>query len=169
MDKLSELQQVANLPRRIKVGDKEFEIRSPSLGVSVLIAREMREILEILEIDPKRFTSLEEAVRGVLKGIYDAFTSDKAEKVVDKICRILSLLINNCKEEKVITAEEIKWQLTISDFLPLLIDAIRAADISDFFLLLLKMAQAYDIEGILSISASSSGASRKQQDGQSTT
>ncbi|MGB4715098.1 MAG: hypothetical protein WBH38_06100, partial [Defluviitoga tunisiensis] len=89
-------------------------------------------------------------VTDILRGIYDVITSEKSEQAIDCATRIISLLINNSKEEKIITSEEIKWNMSIKDFTPLLIQVIRMADISDFFLMALKMAQAYDVEGILS-------------------
>lgn len=151
--KKTELETIGNFPEKIKVGDKEYEIKSPSLGVSSLIAREMQKLLEIVGFDVSKYddtTKLETMVTDILRGIYDVITSEKSEQAIDCATRIISLLINNSKEEKIITSEEIKWNMSIKDFTPLLIQVIRMADISDFFLLALKMAQAYDVEGILS-------------------
>ena len=149
---MSDLNQIANLPRKIKIGEKEYEIKSPSLGVSALIAREMSEVLKLIDFDISKYqaSKLDDMVKGILFGIYNAVVGEKSEQMIDRICNILSYLINNSKEEKIITREEIKWGLSINDFLPLLIDVIKAADLSDFFLLLLKMGQAYDVEGIIS-------------------
>jgi hypothetical protein len=149
---MSDLNQIANLPRKIKIGEKEYEIKSPSLGVSALIAREMSEVLKLIDFDISKYqaSKLDDMVKGILFGIYNAITGDKSEQMIDRVCTILAYLINNSKEEKIITREEIKWGLSINDFLPLLIDVLKAADLSDFLLLLLKMAQAYDIEGIIS-------------------
>jgi hypothetical protein len=149
---MSDLNQIANLPRKIKIGEKEYEIKSPSLGVSALIAREMSEVLKLIDFDISKYqaSKLDDMVKGILFGIYNAVVGEKSEQMIDRICNILSYLINNSKEEKIITREEIKWGLSINDFLPLLIDVLKAADLSDFLLLLLKMAQAYDIEGIIS-------------------
>ena len=154
MAQISDLGQIANMPRKIKTGDKEYEIKSPSLGVAALIAREMNEILKLIDFDITKYqeAKLEDMVKGILFGIYNAVVGEKSEQMVDRICTILAYLINNSKEEKIITREEIKWGLSINDFLPLLIDVLKAADLSDFLLLLLKMAQAYDVEGILSAS-----------------
>ncbi|MGB4435050.1 MAG: hypothetical protein WBI45_06330 [Defluviitoga tunisiensis] len=151
--KKTELETIGNFPEKIKVGDKEYEIKSPSLGVSSLIAREMQKLLEIVGFDVSKYddtTKLETMVTDILRGIYDVITSEKSEQAIDCATRIISLLINNSKEEKIITSEEIKWNMSIKDFTPLLIQVIRMADISDFFLMALKMAQAYDVEGILS-------------------
>jgi hypothetical protein len=149
---MSDLNQIANLPRKIKIGEKEYEIKSPSLGVSALIAREMSEVLKLIDFDISKYqaSKLDDMVKSILFGIYNAVVGEKSEQMIDRICNILSYLINNSKEEKIITREEIKWGLSINDFLPLLIDVLKAADLSDFLLLLLKMAQAYDIEGIIS-------------------
>lgn len=151
--KKTELETIGNFLEKIKVGDKEYEIKSPSLGVSSLIAREMQKLLEIVGFDVSKYddtTKLETMVTDILRGIYDVITSEKSEQAIDCATRIISLLINNSKEEKIITSEEIKWNMSIKDFTPLLIQVIRMADISDFFLMALKMAQAYDVEGILS-------------------
>lgn len=151
--KKTELETIGNFPEKIKIGDKEYEIKSPSLGVSSLIAREMQKLLEIVGFDVSKYddtTKLETMVTDILRGIYDVITSEKSEQAIDCATRIISLLINNSKEEKIITSEEIKWNMSIKDFTPLLIQVIRMADISDFFLIALKMAQAYDVEGILS-------------------
>lgn len=151
--KKTELETIGNFPEKIKIGDKEYEIKSPSLGVSSLIAREMQKLLEIVGFDVSKYddtTKLETMVTDILRGIYDVITSEKSEQAIDCATRIISLLINNSKEEKIITSEEIKWNMSIKDFTPLLIQVIRMADISDFFLLALKMAKAYDVEGILS-------------------
>lgn len=151
---MTDLNQIANLPRKIKIGGKEYEIKSPSLGVSALIAREMSEVLKLIDFDISKYqaSKLDDMVKSILFGIYNAVVGEKSEQMIDRICNILSYLINNSKEEKIITREEIKWGLSINDFLPLLIDVLKAADLSDFLLLLLKMGQAYDIEGIISSS-----------------
>jgi len=153
MKNKGELGVIGNFPEKVKIGDKEYEIKSPSLGVSSLIAREMQELLGIIGFDVSKYddkTKLETMVTDILRGIYNVITSEKSEQAIDCVTRIISLLINNSKEEKIITAEEIKWNMSIKDFTPLLIQVIRMADISDFFLMALKMAQAYDVEGILS-------------------
>jgi len=153
MKNKGELGVIGNFPEKVKIGDKEYEIKSPSLGVSSLIAREMQELLGIIGFDVSKYddkTKLETMVTDILRGIYNVITSEKSEQAIDCVTRIISLLINNSKEEKIITSEEIKWNMSIKDFTPLLIQVIRMADISDFFLMVLKMAQAYDVEGILS-------------------
>lgn len=153
MKNKGELGVIGNFPEKVKIGDKEYEIKSPSLGVSSLIAREMQELLGIIGFDVSKYddkTKLETMVTDILRGIYNVITSEKSEQAIDCVTRIISLLINNSKEEKIITSEEIKWNMSIKDFTPLLIQVIRMADISDFFLMALKMAQAYDVEGILS-------------------
>ena len=153
MKNKGELGVIGNFPEKVKIGDKEYEIKSPSLGVSSLIAREMQELLGIIGFDVSKYddkTKLETMVTDILRGIYNVITSEKSEQAIDCVTRIISLLINNSKEEKIITAEEIKWNMSIKDFTPLLIQVIRMADISDFFLMALKLAQAYDVEGILS-------------------
>lgn len=170
---MNELDLVANLPKEIKVGDKVFAIKAPSIGVAGLITRKMQTILELIEFDIAKYdktnTTLETLVSDILFGIYKAITTEKVEQVIDTICQILSLIINNSPEEKIISSEEIKWNMSITDFVPLLVRVLKMADLSDFFLLLLKTAQAYDVEGILSGSAKSSSVSHKQQVGQSTT
>jgi|LFRM01.1.fsa_nt_gb hypothetical protein len=153
MKNKGELGVIGNFPEKVKIGDKEYEIKSPSLGVSSLIAREMQELLGIIGFDVSKYddkTKLETMVTDILRGIYNVITSEKSEQAIDCVTRIISLLINNSKEEKIITSEEIKWNMSIKDFTPLLIQVIRMADISDFFLMALKLAQAYDVEGILS-------------------
>lgn len=153
MKNKGELGVIGNFPEKVKIGDKEYEIKSPSLGVSSLIAREMQELLGIIGFDVSKCddrTKLETMVTDILRGIYNVITSEKSEQAIDCVTRIISLLINNSKEEKIITSEEIKWNMSIKDFTPLLIQVIRMADISDFFLMALKLAQAYDVEGILS-------------------
>lgn len=153
MKNKGELGVIGNFPEKVKIGDKEYEIKSPSLGVSSLIAREMQELLGIIGFDVSKYddkTKLETMVTDILRGIYNVITSEKSEQAIDCVTRIISLLINNSKEEKIITSEEIKWNMSIKDFTPLLIQVIRMADISDFFLMVLKLAQAYDVEGILS-------------------
>lgn len=153
MKNKGELGVIGNFPEKVKIGDKEYEIKSPSLGVSSLIAREMQELLGIIGFDVSKYddkTKLETMVTDILRGIYNVITSEKSEQAIDCVTRIISLLINNSKEEKIITSEEIKWNMSIKDFTPLLIQVIRMTDISDFFLMALKLAQAYDVEGILS-------------------
>ena len=153
MKNKGELGVIGNFPEKVKIGDKEYEIKSPSLGVSSLIAREMQELLGIIGFDVSKYDDkikLETMVTDILRGIYNVITSEKSEQAIDCVTRIISLLINNSKEEKIITSEEIKWNMSIKDFTPLLIQVIRMADISDFFLMALKLAQAYDVEGILS-------------------
>lgn len=153
MKNKGELGVIGNFPEKVKIGDKEYEIKSPSLGVSSLIAREMQELLGIIGFDVSKYddkTKLETMVTDILRGIYNVITSEKSEQAIDCVTRIISLLINNSKEEKIITSEEIKWNMSIKDFTPLLIQVIRMADISDFFLMALKLVQAYDVEGILS-------------------
>lgn len=151
--KKTELETIGNFPEKIKIGEKEYDVKSPSLGVSSLIAREMQKLLELVGFDISKYddeTTLEMLVTDIMRGIYNVITSEKSEQAVDCITHIISLLINNSKEEKIITAEEIKWDMSINDFLPLFVKVIRMADISDFFLIMLKMAKAYDVEGILS-------------------
>ena len=152
---MSDLSKIANMPEEIKIGEKTYKIKSPSLGVSALIAREMKKILNLMEFDLSKYTNkttLETMVKDILFGIYNLVLSEKSEQTIEHICTILSLLINNSPEEKIITKDEIKWQLSIKDFVPLLIQVLKAADLTDFFLLILKTSQAYDMEGILSSS-----------------
>jgi len=154
---MSDFEVVANLPQEIKIGDKTYMIKAPSIGVTAIVARKMKALLDLMGFDIKKYgddTKLEKLVTDILKGIYSLIVSEQNEQAVDLVCQILALLINNSPEEKTITVEEIKWNLTLNDFMPFLIKLIRMADLSDFFLLLLKMAQAYDIEGILSNSQS---------------
>ena len=172
---MSDLDAIANMPETVKIGDKEYQIKAPSLGVSALVARKMRELLDLMEFDIAKFdkekTSFEDLYLSLIKGLYGLFSSEKAEKAVDIISEILALLINNRPphEEGVITKEEIKWNMSISDFIPLLVSVMKKAKISDFFLMLLKTAQVYDIEGVLSTSQDSSSLSHKPQAGQSST
>jgi len=152
---MSDLSKITNMPEEIKIGEKTYKIKSPSLGVSALIAREMKKILNLMEFDLSKYTNkttLETMVKDILFGIYNLVLSEKSEQAIEHICTILSLLINNSPEEKIITKDEIKWQLSIKDFVPLLIQVLKAADLTDFFLLILKTSQAYDMEGILSSS-----------------
>ena len=152
---MSDLSKIANMPEEIKIGEKTYKIKSPSLGVSALIAKEMKKILNLMEFDLSKYTNkttLETMVKDILFGIYNLVLSEKSEQAIEYICTILSLLINNSPEEKIITKDEIKWQLSIKDFVPLLIQVLKAADLTDFFLLILKTSQAYDMEGILSSS-----------------
>ena len=152
---MSDLSKITNMPEEIKIGEKTYKIKSPSLGVSALIAREMKKILNLMEFDLSKYTNkttLETMVKDILFGIYNLVLSEKSEQAIENICTILSLLINNSPEEKIITKDEIKWQLSIKDFVPLLIQVLKAADLTDFFLLILKTSQAYDMEGILSSS-----------------
>lgn len=160
MNELKELDIIANLPQKVKIGSKEYEIKSPSLGVTALILRRIKTLLELMSFDiskyDKQTTTLEKLVSDIFMGIYNMLLSDKAEQATDIICEILALLINNSPEEKTITKETIKWEMSIEDFLPLLVKILRMSDLSNFLLLLLKMGQAYDIEQILSSSAKSS-------------
>jgi hypothetical protein len=149
----SELGAIANFPEKIKIGEKEYDVKSPSLGVSSLIAREMQELLKLIGFDILKYddtTKLENMITDIMRGIYNIITTEKSEQAIDCVSRVISLLINNSKEEKIITVEKIKWNMSINDFIPLFVKVIRMADISDFFLVALKMAQAYDVEGILS-------------------
>lgn len=170
---MNELDLVANLPKEVKIGDKVFKIKAPSIGVAALTARKMKTVLELIDFDVTKYdkekTSLEDLVRDILVGIYRVITSEKMEQMVDVICQIISLLINNSPEEKIITSEEIKWNFGMDEFVPMLVKVLKMADLSDFFLLMLRIAQAYDVEGIFSGSAKSSSVSHKQQVGQSTT
>ncbi len=150
---MTDLNQIANLPDEIKIGEKTYKIKSPSIGVAAMIARKMKALLDLMGFDIEQYgqgITLEKLVTDILKGIYSLIISEQNERAIDLVCEILALLINNSPEEKIIKVEDMKWNLTLNDFMPFLIKLIRMADLSDFFLLLLKTAQAYDIEGILS-------------------
>jgi|GEM_PF-2433123 len=170
---MNELDLVANLPEEIKIGDKVFKIKAPSIGIAALVARKMKVLLDLIEFDIDKYdrqtTSLQQLVSDILRGIYRVIVSERIEQAVDVICQIIALLINNSPEEKIITSEEIKWNFGIDEFVPLLTKVLKMTDLSDFFLLTLRTAMAYDVEGILSGSAKSSSVSHKQQGGQSTT
>lgn len=149
----SDLGVMANLPEEIKIGEKTYKIKAPSLGATALVTRKMKGLLDLMEFNVDKYsnsTKLETLVNDILTGIYRLIVSEKNEEAIDIICEILSILINNSPTEKIITKDEIKWNLSINDFLPFLFKLIRMADLSDFFLLLLKTAQAHDVEGILS-------------------
>ena len=172
----SDLEAIANMPQKIKIGDKEYEIKSPCIGIASQLARKMREILELMNFDiaayDRQKTTLETLVFDIVKGLYRLLMSEHMEEAIDIICEILALLINNKPlnaDNLVITPEEIKWNLSINELLPFLIRVIRMADLSDFFVLLLQTAQVYDIEGILSAFPNSSSQLHKPQAGQSNT
>ena len=83
MKNKGELGVIGNFPEKVKIGDKEYEIKSPSLGVSSLIAREMQELLGIIGFDVSKYddkTKLETMVTDILRGIYNVITSEKSEK-----------------------------------------------------------------------------------------
>lgn len=151
---MSDFEAITNLPRELKIGDKTYVIKAPSLGVAHLVSQKMKKLLDLMDFDLKKYddsTKLETIVTDILRGIYNLILSDdKSGEATQIVCEILALLINNSPEEKIIKAEDIKWNLALNDFMPFLIQVIRMADLTDFFLLILKTAQTYDLEGILS-------------------
>jgi hypothetical protein len=151
--KTTPVQVMANEGKKMKIGDREFLIKSPSLGVASLMSRELKELFVLAEFDfdklDKEKTTAEELVQYVFKKIYDLLFSEKADQAVDIISRILALLINNRPldhKDCVITPDEIKWELEITELFPVMLEIIKLGDLTDFFMMILRLVQMHDVE-----------------------
>jgi len=152
----SPIQTMANLKQVVKIGDKEYKIQSPSLGVASLLAHEFKDLLELAEFDfeklDKEKTTAEELVTYVFKRLYNLIFSKKSDEAVTIIARVIALLINNkplTDDNLQITPEQIKWDMKITDFFPVLLEVIKLGDMTDFFMMILRLVQMHDVEGVL--------------------
>jgi hypothetical protein len=172
---MTELKAISNMPKQIKIGDKQYPVKSPCIGVASLIGDEMKIILEALDFHPEQYdpktTQLTDMVGDMVKGIYTAVMNNHAQ-ITDSACNIIALLINNKplhSEDLAVTPEHIKWNADFPELIKLLVDVIRMGDLTDFLLLMTKAAQGLDVEGTLSNSQNSSTPSHNQPDGPSST
>jgi len=174
---ISDLPKIANLPEEVKIGDKTFMLKSPSIGVTALIMREVKKLLDLAELDieklDKNTTTFTDLYREIFLGIYRLIRDGISDEALDSVCKIVALLINNKplnSKELEVTVEDIKWQMSAEELVKILWKILELGGLNDFFqLMILRMINEMDVEGIFSDSQKSSSQSSKQQAGQLTT
>jgi len=171
---ISDLPKIANLPEEVQIGDKTYMLRSPSIGVTALVMREVKKLLDLAELDieklDKNTTTFTDLYREIFLGIYRLIKDDVSEKALDSVCKIVALLINNKPldaKDLVVTPEDVKWQMSAEDLVKILWKILKLGGLNDFFhLMISRMINEMDVEGIFSASQKSSPQSPKRQDGQ---
>lgn len=156
---MTDLSVIANIPKNIKIGKKSYPIKSPSIGTCAEVSKKLKTIQDALGFDPSKYdpktVKIEELVGDILKGIYTSIINQDNDTIFNTATEIIALIINNAPldAQKVkITPEQIKWEMELKDFTGLLAEVMRMSDLSSFFLLMLRMGQGLDVEGILSAS-----------------
>lgn len=169
---MSDLKAIGNMPKLLKIGEKTYKVKSPSIGVASLVGDEMKVILDVLDFHPENYdqknTQLTDMVGDMVKGIYTAIMNNHTV-IVDSVCNIIALLINNkplYEEDVEVTPEFVKWHADFPELIKLLVEVIKMGDLTDFLLLMTRAAQGIDVEGTLSSSPNSSTPSPNPPAGQ---
>lgn len=173
----SDLPKIANLPVEVRVGDKTFSLKSPAIGVTALIMREVKKLLDLAELDfeklDKEKMTFIDLYREIFASIYRLINNAVSDEALDSVCKITALLINNKpldSKDLQVTIEDIKWGMSFEDLIKVLWKILELGGLNDFFhLMILRMIPEMDIEGIFLNSPKSSSQLPNQQDGQSTT
>ncbi len=158
---MTDLSAIANIPKNIKIGKRSYPIKSPSIGTCAEVAKKLKVIQNALGFKPESYNpkevKIEDLVGDILKGIYTSIINQDNDLIFTTAAEIIALIINNAPpdSQKIkIKPETIKWEMELKDFTGLLVEVMRMSDLSNFFLLMLRMGQGLDVEGILSDSQS---------------
>jgi hypothetical protein len=155
--KKSELQAIGNIPAEIKIGSKKYPIKSPSIGVSSLVAQRLKVIFDELDFHPEKYdkesVTLQKIVGDLVQGIYTSIMNQKNDALFDAATEVIALIVNNKPldaKDAAITPDEVKWGLELSEFTGFLWKILEMSDLSNFLMLLLRVGQNLDLEGALS-------------------
>lgn len=146
---MKELEAISNVGKFIKIGDKEYRIQSPSLGVVQLVMQKMNNILEKLQLTKEDFENkdLSKLLEHIIQKIYYVLVGKEgAQEIVDELLDIIIMFLENKPIDKcTLNRETLKWEISLEELLPVIIELFKLTDVSDFLLLMLKLAQTLDL------------------------
>jgi len=152
----SDLKAMANIPFEIEIKGKKYAVKNASIGAYALVAPKVKKIWKMSGFDPRSYgekeISAEKLQKDMLTAIYKLFMSEATEEVFKLGSEIICIILNNkplSSETLDPSPEDIMWGMEIQEILKILFKLLEMSDLTAFFLLTARLAQANDIEGEL--------------------
>lgn len=155
---MDEFKKMSNIPEKIKIGNKNYTINSPVIGVAQMVKERLDKIFKIIDFDWKKYLSEKVGtdifIKNLLASIYRSLENSK--ETINLMEEIITLLINNkpmiIKKKRFlwilkkiygvqITPYEIDKKFTIKEFIPFLMKLLEMTDVTDFLLNALRLTQ----------------------------
>lgn len=151
----SEIEQVLNIPKEIKIDGKTYYLKTPSIGVCILCTNKIQKIMQLLKYDFEAYKKAEEKWEKFWEALLDEllnFNTSVYSEIMQEICDIITLLVNNKNPDEInntdITSDKIMWSLGIDEIVKLLSDVILSSDIRNFWIKLLELYPIVNLKTI---------------------
>jgi len=151
----SEIEHVLNIPKEIKIDNKIYYLKTPTIGVCILCTNKIQKIMSLLKYDFEKYPTAEEKWEKFWEALLDEllnFNTSVYSEIMQEICDIITLIVNNKNPVEInstdITSDKIMWSLGIDEIVKLLSDVILSSDIRNFWIKLLELYPIINLKTI---------------------
>lgn len=147
-DGTEKLDALINAGEEITLGGKKFIIKAPSIAVTRLINKKLFKIFNQLGLNAEVFEQkeLKEIVNDMFMRVYKVLIGEDNSEIFEDVLDVVIMLLTNQPYDKAeIDREWLLWNVTVDELMVLLLKVFEAGKLPDFFLMLLKLLQAYNL------------------------